>query len=471
MTIPTDLWPNILSTRLMPFVQRAFVTLSPGVSFIPGEYLRAMAQALQRVESGECRRLIVAVPPRHLKSVTASVAFPAWVLGRDPTRKVVCISYNSDLAQDFSRQCRLIIGQPWYQAVFPLTQISSRKDSVSEFHTDLGGRRIAAGVGGTLTGKGGNLIIIDDPMKAEDSHSEAKRDAAHTWFRNTLASRLDDPKSGSIVVVAQRLHEDDLIGRLMQSGNWELLTLPAIATEKQVLSLGDRMEWIRQPGDLLHPERVDIAELNQIRKELGSDAYEAQYQQRPTLPGGNLIKTEWFGCYEGTLRTSRYEAVVQSWDTAAIPGQTNDWSVCTTWGLLGKYVDLLDVHRAQYGFPELVHTAKKLHMKWKPMLIVVEKASSGIPLGQQLIDDGLGQIVQTLSPKGDKVGRMAVQTQKLEAGHVRLPAKAIWKDAYLSECAAFPNGKYDDQVDSTSQILRALDGRAWQIKGISRYRA
>ena len=400
----------------------------------------------------------------------ASVAFPAWVLGRDPTKKVCCISYNSDLAQDFSQQCRTVMGQPWYRHVFPLVRVSSKKDTVKEFHMAGGGRRIATGVGGTHTGKGGDIIIIDDAMKAEDAHSEPKREAVHKWFRNTLASRLDDRKRGGIVVVAQRLHEDDLVGRLSQSGIWEILNLPAIATEEQVLDLGDDMHWPRRPGDLLHPERIGQAELDMIRAELGSDTFEAQYQQRPTLPGGNLIKLEWFGRYKGNPRPSDYEAVVQSWDTAAVPGNTNDWSVCTTWGLLGPHIDLLDVHRAQYGFPELLCTAKDLGKKWKPRLIVVEKASSGIQLGQQLWNDGLREIVQALNPEGDKVGRMAAQSPKIEQGQVRLPVKAPWRDCYLSECAAFPNGKHDDQVDSTSQLLRTLDKRPRQIWGISRYR-
>ena len=295
-------------------------------------------------------------------------------------------------------------GWRWYQTVFPLARVSSKKDTVKQFHMTCGGRRVATGVGGTLTGKGGDVIIIDDAMKAEDAHSETKRESVHKWFRSTLASRLDDPQSGPLVVVAQRLHEDDPVGRLSQWGTWEVLTLSAIATEEHVLDVGDNMQWTREPGDFLHPEHLGQAELDTIRFELGSDAFEAQYQQRPTLPGGNLIKLEWFGRYEGNPRLSDYEAVVHSWDTAAVPGNTNDWSVCTTWGLIGAHIDLQDVHRAQYGFPELLSVAKILEKKWKPRLIVVEKASSGIQLGQQLWSDGLRQIVGALNPEGDKMG-------------------------------------------------------------------
>lgn len=466
----SDLSQPLYSARLAAFARRAFSTLNPGVEFIDGYYIRAMAHALERVEKGECQRLIIAIPPRHLKSVMASVAFPAWMLGRDPRRKVFCISYSNDLAHDFSRQSRTLMEQKWYRQTFPTTRMSPKKDSASEFHTIGGGRRIAAGVGGTLTGKGGDFIIIDDPMKAEDAHSETKRESTHTWFRNTLASRLDNPKKGAMIVVGQRLHEDDLIGRLMQTGVWEVLSLPANATEEQTLPLGDGMSWIRMPGELLHPERLGQDELDKIKAELGTDTYQAQYQQQPVLPGGNLIRLEWFQRHDGKLRSSDYEAVVQSWDTAAVPGHTNDWSVCTTWGLLGHHIDLLDVHRAQHDFPDLVRVAKALQRKWKPKLIVVEKASSGIQLGQQLWHDGLKDIVQALLPDGDKIGRMAAQSPKLEQGQVRLPVKAIWRDAFLSECAAFPNGKHDDQVDCLSQLLRALDRRPKQIRAVSRYK-
>lgn len=189
-----------------------------------------------------------------------------------------------------------------------------------------------------------------------------------------------------------------------------------------------------------------------------------------SCPGGNLVKLEWFGLYEGHPRPSAYEAILQSWDTAAVPGHTNDWSVCTTWGLLGHHIDLLDVHRVQHDFPDLVRIAKALNQKWKPRLIVAENASSGIQLGQQLHRDGLRGIVDSLSPEGDKVGRIAAQSPKLEQGQVRLPAKAIWKDDFLSECAAFPNGKHDDQINSVSQALRTLDRRPRHLSGISRYR-
>lgn len=465
----TDIIRQLYTEELYAFMYRVFQELNPGDEFIGGTYLRALCRALEKVFRGETRRLIITMPPRHLKSLVTSVSFPAWVLGRDPTRKIICASYSNSLSLDFSLKSRLVMNTPWYKATFPAVQIHSKKNTAEEFWTTHNGKRLATSVGGTLTGKGGDIVIVDDFMKAEDAHSETKRESTHSWFKGTVSSRLDDPKNGAIVVVAQRLHEDDLIGRLIQTGDWEVLKMPAKATERQSFDLGDGLQWNREPGELLHPERVGEKELNEKRSELGTADFEAQYQQRPVLPGGNLIKLEWFGRYEGKPKISDYEAIVQSWDTAAVPGQNNDWSVCTTWGLIGQHVDLLDVHRKQHIYPDLLHAAKGLRKVWRPKLIVVEKAMTGISLWQDLRRAGFHE-VQALSVKRDKVQRMSAQSAKIEKGQVRLPKEANWLDCFLAEVAAFSNGKHDDQVDSMSQVLRALEYRPKEIRTISRYK-
>jgi predicted phage terminase large subunit-like protein len=459
----------VYASSLHAFMHRAFMELYPGDAYMYGHYARAICHILERVFSGEVRRLIITLPPRSLKSHIASVSFPAWVLGRDPTKKIVCASYASSLSEDFSRQTRLLMLTSWYHHTFPWTKLAPGKTGVDEFHTTKKGRRIATSVGGTLTGKGGDILIIDDPLKAEDAHSEAKREACQEWFKGTVSSRLNDPKSGAIIVVAQRLHVDDLVGRLIETGDWEHLNLPAVATEHQVLLLADGVTWERNVGDLLHEERIGKEELARIKKELGSAAYQAQYQQAPTLPGGNIIKLNWFKTYEGKPNPSAYEAVVQSWDTASVPGIDNDFSVCSTWGLINDTSDLLDVHRAQYDYPDLRRVAQKLRQKWKPKLIVVEKAGVGIALGNELLRDGLKD-VQALPAVGDKIQRMSVQCAKIESGFVRLPKSAPWLNTYLKELGEFPNGKYFDQVDSTSQFLRTLELRPRQLRTISRYR-
>ncbi|NOD36629.1 MULTISPECIES: phage terminase large subunit [unclassified Ruegeria] len=469
MTPHHDLVRASYVKSLYLFVVRAFGVLNPGDEFVDGYYLRVLCQILTQVAEGKIKRLIITLPPRHLKSQIVSVALPAWLLGRNPTEKIVCASYNSSLANDFGRQTRVLMQSQFYRTTFPKTVIDPNKSAADEFYTLAKGRRFATSVGGTLTGVGGGYLFFDDLMKAEDAESLVKRDNCHDWFRNTAASRLNNPKTGAIVIVAQRLHVDDLVGRLLPSGDWTHLNLPAIATETQELSLCNRATWTLYPGDFLHPERMTHDLLEERRRELGSRAFEAQYQQSPALPGGNLIRLEWFGTYKGAPKPNQYEAIVQSWDTASVPGVDNDYSVCTTWGLINDTIDLLDVHRAQYHYADLLRAARTLRAKWQPKLIVVEKAGVGFALGNDLLNDGLRD-VQGLDPKGDKMQRLSLQAAKIEAGQVRLPESAPWLEQFLTEIAEAPDGRYDDQLDSVSQMLRTLDKKPWQLRKISRYK-
>lgn len=464
-----DLYRLLLHSRLHPFLSRSFCSLNPGKTLTGAYYVRGLCHALERVARGEVRRLIIEMPPRHLKSTAASIVFPAWVLGRDPTKRIVCVSYGNDLAQSFSHKCRALMQEPFCKAIFPALQLDPKKNAVTEFHTTQKGFRVATSIQGTITGKGGDILILDDPMKAQDTHSEAMRDAVFEAYKSTVANRLDTPKTGAIIVVCQRLHEDDLLGRLKQSGTWEVLSLPALAIEEQTFSIGDGMEYTREVNEPLDPDRIGHDELANIRADMGSLAFEAEYQQRPVLPGGNLVKLEWFKTYDKPLPRAQYEAVIQSWDTAAIPGESNDYTVCTTWGIIGNHVDLLDVHRQQYLYPEILDAALDLRKKWKPNLIVIEKASTGLSLKPDLVRKGVSEATW-LSPEKGKVERMIAQSAKVEAGQVRLPKAAYWLEAFKAESAAFPKGKYDDQIDSMSQALRALDYRHHTIRHCSRFK-
>ncbi len=210
MSSDQDLFRMVYANSLYAFMRRAFAVLNPGDEFVGGYYLRALCYMLTLVAEGKIKRLIITLPPRHLKSQLVSVAFPALLLGRNPSEKIVCASYSSGLADDFGRQTRDLMQAPFYHQTFPKTLIDPKKSAADEFHTLAKGRRIATSVGGTLTGKGGRFLLYDDLMKAEDAESLVKRDNCHDWFRNTAASRLNNPKTGAIVIVAQRLHVDDL---------------------------------------------------------------------------------------------------------------------------------------------------------------------------------------------------------------------------------------------------------------------
>jgi hypothetical protein len=241
MTILTNrhLLDALLQHSLTAFIERSFYTLNPGQEFLYAHHIRAVAHHLKLVEKGDIRRLVIALPPRHLKSHCVSVAFPAWVLGRDPTRRIIAASYAADLAQTFSLQTRRVMEQNWYRRIFPGTAFDPRRTTREEIRTTRHGYRIATSVGGALTGKGGNILIVDDPLKAGEACSEAARAAAQDCLRTTLSSRLDNPKRDAIVMVAQRLHVDDLIGYVLERGGWDLLELPAMAIKDQEIPITD----------------------------------------------------------------------------------------------------------------------------------------------------------------------------------------------------------------------------------------
>ena len=268
------------------FVQASLPIVSPGASFSPNWHIEAMTFALSRVLNGEIKRLAITVPPRNLKSICSSVAFPAHVLGHDPTRRIICVSYAEGLARKHANDCRALMRSPLYRRLFPDTRISGAKDTELEFATTRGGNRLATSVGGTLTGRGGNIIVIDDGMKPQDAYSEAARESIKQWYSNTLLSRLDDKTKDAIVVVMQRLHVDDLVGHVLQQEGWTHLNLPAIAMSEQCIQLGPDRYHLRASGELLHPEREPQKVLDEFKQSMGSLDFAAQYQQEPVIEDG-----------------------------------------------------------------------------------------------------------------------------------------------------------------------------------------
>src|SRR5829696_10301962 len=260
----------LLRAEFPAFLRRCFLTLHPTGRFLQNWHIDALAYHLELVRTGQIRRLIVNMPPRSLKSMACSVAFPAFVLGHDPSKRLIAVSYGSDLAIKLSNDCRAILSSNWYQRLFRGTRISRLKNTESEIVTTRQGFRLATSVGGTLTGRGGDIVIIDDPTKPQDAYSHTKRVAANDWFDNTLLSRLDDKQNDAIVVVMQRLHPEDLTGKLLRSGGWTLLNLAAIAEQEEDIQIGEDCRHHRRVGDALHPEREPIELLNELRAQLGS---------------------------------------------------------------------------------------------------------------------------------------------------------------------------------------------------------
>lgn len=443
---------SALREDLLIFVEKTFGTVSPGQTFIPGWHLEAICYALERVAHGENTRLIILLPPRNLKSICASVAFPAWLLGQDPTRRILCVSYSSDLAAKHARDCRAVMTAPWYRAAFPATRLDPSKNAEMEFMTTRRGFRLATSTGGTLTGRGGDILIIDDPMKPADAPSELRRLDVQQWYTNTLLSRLDDKTKGAIVLVMQRVHVDDLAGYLMAQGGWEVLSLPAIAEVEQSVPIGPGRIHHRHIGEVLHPARDALEVFQQLRAEMGSYDFEAQYQQSPVPAGGNMIRWEWFGRYENRPLLRDGAIVVQSWDTASSTSELASYSVGITAQIdRTGAISVLDVVRGRWSFPDLQREMIKAARCHNPRSILIEDHASGTALQQSLKRQGLPVIA--VKPKGDKAMRMHAHTATLEAGKVALPQSAPWLDAFRTEVLAFPYGKHDDQVDALSQLM------------------
>lgn len=445
----------LCQVSLFSFTWMAFNVLYPGGEFVPSWHVQVMAQALQDCLEGRCSRLLITVPPRHLKSIAASVALPAFWLGRDPTSKLMVASYGGELAAKHGRDFRTVLQSPEYQRLFPRTRVDPNRNNSLEVMTTERGHRMAVSVGGTVTGLGSDILIIDDLMKAADAQSPTERMRVKEFYEQTLYSRLNNKKHAIIIAIQQRLHEDDLAAYLIDKG-FTHLNLRAIAEDDETHPIEFGLVHRRNKGEPLFPERESLDTLDTIRREIGPYAFGAQYQQNPTPPDGNALRWEWFGTYDDRPDRSELLAVCQSWDTAYSPEPTADFSVCTTWGLTrdNRWL-LLDVWRDRVDYPSLKKMAKWLARNWGADELIIEKAGSGISLLSELHKEGptfCGRL-HAYKPREDKPTRFAAQTAKIADGLIDLPREATWLRAFRHEMQAFPNGRNDDQVDSVAQFL------------------
>jgi predicted phage terminase large subunit-like protein len=467
MTDNDDITP-VYASIFQAFAQRAFYHNSAATELIWPLYLDLMTAKLLAIERGEIKRLVVCLPPRSLKSHMISVAFVAWILGRHPSHKLLCVSYAQQLSNNLAKQCRDVMEADFYKRAFP-TRIASDRRQLEEYHTTAGGYRMATSVLGSGTGFGADGIIIDDPIKADDVYSDVIRSSTNRWFHNTLSSRLNDQRFGWILCVMQRLHTDDMAAQMIAAG-WDVLILPAIANEDEEIpfttALGSDV-WRRREGEVLSPERQPLSVLLEERGRIPELTFSAQYQQRPFPAEGNIIKRDWISYYEPYERPDPWQMIVQSWDTAMTDGKLSDYSVCTTWGIADDRIWLIDVYRGQLDYPALRQEAIRQAFRYKPNHILVEAKVSGIGLVPDLHQAGVYAAV-AVQPKDSKAVRLFKVSALFQNGIVRFPTAAPWLDALHSELLAFPSVAHDDQVDSVTQAL------AWFVEfghepGLIRY--
>jgi predicted phage terminase large subunit-like protein len=429
--------------NFMPFVGEMWS------AFISGRHHKIMADAFERVANGELKRLIINMPPRHTKSEFASYLFPAWFLGKFPEKKIIQTAHTAELAVGFGRKVRNLVNTEGYQEIFP-TKLSSDSKAAGRWNTHAGGDYFAIGVGGAVTGKGADVLIIDDPhseQEAMQGNSDVY-DRVFEWYSSGPRQRLQP--GGSIIIVMTRWSKKDLTGQILansikrEGDEWEVIEFPALLPS----------------GNPLWEEFWSKKELEAIKAEIPVSKWEAQYQQNPTSEEGAIIKREMWKIWDQE-EPPFCDYIIQSWDTAFEKHSRADYSACTTWGVFYKVsvegrevanIILLDAFKERMEFPELKQKAKEMYMEWEPDSLIIEKKAAGAPLIYELRQLGIPLQEYTPSKGSDKIARVNAISDMFASGFVWCPATR-WAEEVMEDCAAFPNGEHDDIVDSTSQAL------------------
>lgn len=435
------------------FLQQAFSTVYPGKQFLDNWHIDAILFRLTLGFQGKMPRLIINLPPRYLKSFIVSVVWPAFVLGLDPAAKIICVSYSEEITKVLARDFRRIVESEWYRKLFPNVVLT--KSTEGEVVTDQGGGRYAISVGGSLTGRGGDYIIIDDPIRPEDVLSAKARQSNNEWFKSTLLSRLDDKQLSVLILVMQRLHVNDLTGFIEGSGGFHKLSLPAIAKKDEYIAVGAEEFYHREVDEPLHAERENLQVLEDIRNQIGLHNFTAQYQQSPEAPEGALFKKHYL---QVTTVLPKIRPCGRWWisiDSALSTSETADYSAITLGysDETGHYI--LNAERGRWDYEALKGKALHLANIFPEATFVVEHASSGISLIQYMKKHGIS--VMPHLAKGDKMARAALVIPIFADKRVSIVRRAgheAWIEPLINEFLSFPFGRFDDKVDSVVQALR-----------------
>lgn len=443
----------ILKRNLNAFVFQAFDREVAEEGLRPTQAIHLICETLQELTEGDVRRQIINLPPRTLKSFICSICFPAWLLGLDPSTKIIVISHDKNLVNSLTYRCRQIIESKWYQEAFPGTSLQSDFSKVDHFKTTAGGGVLAASVGSGLTGHGGDWIILDDPIDARDAYSPVERENVNSVFDIKIASRLDNRSEGKILIVMQRLHPDDLCGHLQDRPTFRHLIVPLVAETEMVYRAG-KFEWQRPVGDILDPLSYSANEVEVLRKELPAHVFQAQYQQAPILLDSGIVKADWFGRYDN-IPTIAHQ-VVFSCDFGQTTGETSSYSCVLVIRTDGVNHYLVHVLRKRAAFAELQRDLLRLSGLHRPSNILIENAALGTAMISALREQSL-PICAIPRPTKGKIERLEAVLHLLSGGNVLLPAAGTWLSDFLGEVCSFPTAPHDDQVDALSQYLSWIE--------------
>jgi hypothetical protein len=412
------------------------------------QYIEYLCFELRQVALGKSRRLVVNLPPRHLKTFASSVCLPAYILGRQPSAKVLVITYGENLAADIAHGTRELLRAPWYKSAFS-TRLAANRNRVTDFATTAGGGVYAAPIGGQLTGYGADYIIIDDPLEIKDADNDTRIGFVNDRFDTVIRSRLNRPSEGAIVIVAHRLNENDLAGHVLAEGGWKHVVLPFEATEEQVFDLGSGRTWRRAKGELLRPKEFSGRECERISK---TSNFQALYQQDPRASGLAKIETRHFVL---TPRRLNFDLPgVMSIDTGEAMGQHNSHSVAQVWHVAPDRYVLDDQWRGQVSYSELRSTCRDLIRRHRPAVVLIEQAGSGRALASDLRKNRSLQVIEML-PRESKLERLRAHIDVILGRKIALPADAPWRHGYVAEFVDFPK-LTTDQVDATTQFLEFM---------------
>jgi predicted phage terminase large subunit-like protein len=450
---------------LREFTKAAWPTIEPGVDFQNNWHIDAISDHLEAVVNGDIKRLIINVPPRHSKSISTAVVLPAWAWATQPSKKFLYASYSASLSIRDSTKCRRLIDSPWYQAHFgDKFKLSGDMNQKSRFENSHNGYRLSTSVSGSLTGEGGDIIVLDDVHNVVEADSTKVREGVLDWWDQAMQTRLNDPKTGAFVIIMQRVHEQDLTGHVLANelgDEWDHLMLPAryeIGHPTPMRSSLGFTDPRTKEGELLWPARFGEKELSVLERSLGSYAAAGQLQQRPSPKGGGILKASWWVPWESEEMPKNIEYVLQSWDTAFEAKESSSFSARTTWGVFKNQgvmcAIVLEAWFDKVSYPDLRRIAQEAYSEWQPDAVLIEKKASGQSLLQDLRMAGIP--VLAYSPDRDKEARAHASSAMLEDGRIFYPSSRKWAKDLIDICAAFPAHPNDDVVDTCTQAWLRL---------------
>jgi predicted phage terminase large subunit-like protein len=441
---------NPMRDNFLLFSAKAFEVLN-GAVMIPYPYLVLLAEILARVLTGEIKRLVLNLPPRHFKSWIGTICLAAWILGHKPSAKILILTYGQELADKVAYAIREILASEWYRRLFKETRVKRVK--LTDFVTTANGGVRSVSIEGSVTGFGADFIIIDDPVEIKDWNNAKRLKLVNERFDGEIRTRLNSPKRGSIVIIAHRIAEDDLSGHVLNKGGWKHLKLALIARRRRSYKLEDGTIWERRRGELLRPDEYTACDIEDLR-DSDSPGFETLQQQNPGGSEQLRIKPEHFPTFSPATLPSSDSGIVLSIDPGQKAGPNSSFGVVQVWSPDGGVHRLLDQWREQASYPDLRSAVRRLIRRYRPSVVLIEATGQGPSLASELkAKQSAGMIIHEINPVDSKTERLRRHLPIIRAGRIQLPANAPWRGEYIAEIRLFPYALFDDQVDATAQYL------------------